>query len=599
LRRRLAAAFAALTALLTVLTVAGLATATQARADTASGPIVTFSTPIASAPAGIAAEEDMTLQSNPDGSCPWSSTNPVYLWGNTATGTFYLGATGSRFTACGQTIKYYEAAYAPGTYVEDPGWVSPTGYASFGTFNLQATGPLKINLSGDLTLPVGGGTTTVTATIPSNPDGSCFLGSNTYADAYVALTDLAGGTQTDSTVSWSPYEALVNACDTPVSFQVTDTTPGNHTIKATYTNYDQAVTSATLTVGTPPPPADTTPPVITVPSNKVVEATGPNGAVVTFDAPTATDDTDTHVTVTCDHQSGDTFSIGTTTVTCTATDSSGNTATKKYSITVKVTPNLTVPPGVTAEATGANGAVVNFSATATVVTGQVTVSCTPSSGSQFALGDTQVTCIATSSSGDTAQSTFVVTVKDKTGPKLPNLPDVPVAATSSNGAVANYGPATANDAVDGPVAVTFSPQSGSMFGLGSHPVTYSATDAAGNTSSATFNVVVKVPWNNVQQPVNADGTSSFKFGSTVPWKVQALPGLHVTITFTKSDSSPDGTDMEAVNSNPADSGNTMRCDSTGFCQFNLGTKNMSVGDWFAHIDFGDGVDHSVKFSLRK
>src|SRR4051812_40956536 len=52
----------------------------------------------------------------------------------------------------------------------------------------------------------------------------------------------------------------------------------------------------------------------------------PSGANVTFAVPTATDDQDPNPTVTCDHAPGSKFPVGSTLVTCTATDASGNAA---------------------------------------------------------------------------------------------------------------------------------------------------------------------------------------------------------------------------------------------------------------------------------
>lgn len=86
---------------------------------------------------------------------------------------------------------------------------------------------------------------------------------------------------------------------------------------------------------TPAPPSsgDTTPPVVTVPSNMTVNATSPSGATVTFTA-SATDDVDGPLPATCTPASGSTFPIGTTTVTCTATDSSSNTGSASFTVTV-------------------------------------------------------------------------------------------------------------------------------------------------------------------------------------------------------------------------------------------------------------------------
>jgi hypothetical protein len=56
--------------------------------------------------------------------------------------------------------------------------------------------------------------------------------------------------------------------------------------------------------------------------------------VVTYTA-TATDDVDGPITPTCTPASGTTFAPGTTTVTCTATDAAGNTATASFTVTIE------------------------------------------------------------------------------------------------------------------------------------------------------------------------------------------------------------------------------------------------------------------------
>jgi hypothetical protein len=61
------------------------------------------------------------------------------------------------------------------------------------------------------------------------------------------------------------------------------------------------------------------------PDDVTVDATSPAGAVVTFPTPTAVDEDLSTVTVQCLPASGSTFAIGDTTVTCTATDTDGDT----------------------------------------------------------------------------------------------------------------------------------------------------------------------------------------------------------------------------------------------------------------------------------
>jgi len=71
-----------------------------------------------------------------------------------------------------------------------------------------------------------------------------------------------------------------------------------------------------------------------MPSNIVIGTISAGGAVVNYTSPTATDIVDATPTVACVPPSGSTFPIGTTTVTCTATDDSGNSASATFTITV-------------------------------------------------------------------------------------------------------------------------------------------------------------------------------------------------------------------------------------------------------------------------
>ncbi len=78
---------------------------------------------------------------------------------------------------------------------------------------------------------------------------------------------------------------------------------------------------------------DCTPPVLTVPGTITVNATSPAGAAVSYTV-TATDNVDPSPVVVCAPPSGSTFPIGATTVTCTATDASGNSATASFVVIV-------------------------------------------------------------------------------------------------------------------------------------------------------------------------------------------------------------------------------------------------------------------------
>jgi hypothetical protein len=79
---------------------------------------------------------------------------------------------------------------------------------------------------------------------------------------------------------------------------------------------------------------DTTGPVLTIPGSITVNASGPLGAAVAYTV-SASDNLDPSPTVSCSPASGASFSIGSTTVGCSATDSAGNGTSASFSVVVK------------------------------------------------------------------------------------------------------------------------------------------------------------------------------------------------------------------------------------------------------------------------
>ena len=112
------------------------------------------------------------------------------------------------------------------------------------------------------------------------------------------------------------------------SFVTNPPEPGQYTLDVRTSSDSTPATSAPYTIA----PDTTIPPVLNLPADITTKATGPNGAVVTYDA-TATDG-NTNVDVTCSKSSGDTFPVGTTTVNCSATDALGNQSTGSFQVSV-------------------------------------------------------------------------------------------------------------------------------------------------------------------------------------------------------------------------------------------------------------------------
>ena len=152
-------------------------------------------------------------------------------------------------------------------------------------------------------------------------------------------------------------------------------------------------------------------PKLRLPAHRETTATGPGGAVVTFNA-TVVDRGDPSASVLCSPASGSMFPVGATTVTCTATNRFGGTATDTLTVTVKAPkPKLQVRDRITVTATGPTGAIVTYVANATdVVDGTIAAVCTPASGSMFSVGNTTVRCTVTNSAGGTDTGRFTVTV---------------------------------------------------------------------------------------------------------------------------------------------------------------------------------------------
>jgi hypothetical protein len=274
--------------------------------------------------------------------------------------------------------------------------------------------------------------------------------------------------------------------------------------------------------------SDTSGPGLVLPGTINTEATGPSGAAVSY-AVSTSDAVDPAPAVACAPVSGSTFPLGTTTVTCTATDATGNQSTGSFDVVVGDTsgPGLVLPGTITVEATGPSGATVSYSvSTSDAVDPAPVIACAPASGSTFPVGTTTVHCTATDAAGNQSTGSFSVVVRDTTDPVLSNMPgDKSVTTTNPGGVAVSWPSPSATDTVSGHVGVSCSPDSGSTFPVGTTTVRCSATDDAGNTASATFQVtetldqqtaVYTVQWS---EPIT-DGQLEANQGRSVPLKLK-------------------------------------------------------------------------------
>ena len=438
-------------------------------------------------------------------------------------------------------------------------------------------------------------TTPPSVTVPKDATTEA-TGSN---GAVVSYGDVSASDLVDGTLSTTCSQAS----DTQFSL-------GSTTVTCTATDAAGNTGKNSFTVNV----VDTTPPSVQTPANlQVGNDAGAKGASsVSYGPATATDLVDgTADTVSCIPASGSAFPLGITTVTCTATDQAGNTGSAQFTVEVQDQnkPIVYVPSAVNVSATGPSGATYSWLSEQVYavddVDGLLPATCDWAPGDTFPIGTTTVTCSAADKAGNKADNTFAITVADDKAPVVSVPAGVTVAATSAKGAVVNYTNATATDNVDGSVPATCLPASGSVFPLGTTTVTCTAKDKAGNQDTKTFTVTVTAAWSGVLQPVNADGSSIFKLGSTVPVKF-ALTGasagvkdLAARLYYARVGSAGTGTYDEATSTSAATTGNLFRYDATANQYiFNLGTKTLSSGTYTLRIDLGDGVVHTVNITLR-
>ncbi|HWQ90255.1 MAG TPA: HYR domain-containing protein, partial [Clostridia bacterium] len=191
--------------------------------------------------------------------------------------------------------------------------------------------------------------------------------------------------------------------------------------------------------------------------------------------------------------SGTSFPVGTTSVTCTATDACGNSTDTTFTVTVtdNQAPVVECPANIV-QATDPDqcGAVVNYTVPAWDNCGIATVVMTPVSGTFLPVGTTQVSVLATDIHGNSQTCSFDVTVADLQAPVLTCPADiVRMVPSDADFASVVFSTPQASDNC-GLYNISVSPGSGSGFPLGTNAVVVTAWDTAGNLVSCTFNVAV-------------------------------------------------------------------------------------------------------------
>ncbi|MFN8297139.1 MAG: HYR domain-containing protein [Chitinophagales bacterium] len=311
---------------------------------------------------------------------------------------------------------------------------------------------------------------------------------NTTGTCGVVVTYIAPiGTDNCPGVTTTRTDGLASGSTFPVGITT-------NTFTVTAANGASSSCSFTVTV------TDVEAPTITCPANMPVNnTTGTCGAVVTYTAPTGTDNCPGATTTqTGGLASGATFPVGVTTNTFRVTAANG--ASSSCSFTVTVTdaeaPTITCPANIPVNnTTGTCGAVVTYTApvgtdncpgASTTQTGGL------ASGATFPVGVTTNTFRVTAANGASSSCSFTVTVTDAEAPTINCPANIPVNNTAGTcGAIVTYTAPVGTDNCPGASTTqTGGLASSSTFPVGITTNTFRVTAANGASSSCSFTVTV-------------------------------------------------------------------------------------------------------------
>ncbi len=317
------------------------------------------------------------------------------------------------------------------------------------------------------------------------------------------------------------------------------TTTVTYTALDIYNNSATCVFTVTIT--------DNIPPVINGTLNNITVPAGANcNAVVGWTPPTASDNCSVSSLVSS-HNPGHVFNVGTTVVTYTATDGSGNVTNRTFTVTVQdnTLPVITnCPANITLPlVSGCSRSVTWTPPSASDNCGVASFTSNISPGAIFSLGTTTVTYTATDINDNPATCVFTVTIEDNTAPVVANCPaSITVPAGSACAAVVNWTPPTASDNcltsfrgyIDTNPEVEINP--GHEFPIGTTVVTYKAIDASENETVCQFNVVVTYtdPPQVTGCPENITATAEINGEAMVTWEEPVFSIVCGTLTVEQS-----------------------------------------------------------------
>jgi len=289
-----------------------------------------------------------------------------------------------------------------------------------------------------------------------------------------------------------------------------------------------ATCSFTVTVN------DTVPPTITCPANIVTYVPlVETSAVVNYAAPTVLDNCGV-VSTNSSPPSGSSFPLGVTVVTCTATDTSGNTNSCSFTVTVAhsnaspvaVCRDVTANPVLSCDANVTPAAVDNgsFDPDGTIINRVL------SPAGPYPKGTNLVTLTVVDNQGASNSCIANIIVADTTLLTISCPANIVTNAPPGQTSLAlNYPAPVVTDNCAG-VTTNTTPGSGSVFPLGTTAVNCTAIDASGNTNTCSFTVTVN-PTPAERSWINTLGGN---YHTPANWLGNVVPGALDNAHFTSN-----------------------------------------------------------------
>jgi hypothetical protein len=407
-------------------------------------------------------------------------------------------------------------------------WIAPTATDNCSTPSVSSTDTSGTKFN------IGTKTVTYTATDTKNNQATCSFTITVInpclpditAPVFVNCPDNISKTISDTAVvvTWFTPTVIDNCSSYTVTSTDTSGTKFNIGTKTvTYTATDAKNNKSTcsfIVTVINPCATDTIKPVLTICPANISKTITDTAVVVTWIAPTATDNCSTP-SVSSTDTSGTRFNIGVKTVTYTATDAKNNKATCSFTVTVinpcatdTIKPVLTIcPANISKTITDTSVVVTWIAPTATDNCSTPSVSSTDTSGTRFNIGTKTVTYTATDAKNNKATCSFTVTVinpcvPDVAKPVFTNCPDNIAKITADSVLAVTWTAPSATDNCSTPLMGS-THNSGALFPIGTTTVTYTATDAKNNKATCVFNVTITNPcFNDTTKPVFANCPTS-------------------------------------------------------------------------------------------